>query len=294
MKSTCHSEYGAIESIFLKNIETAWISQEKVDQEWEDLFFVEQPFIDLAKTEYAKFQDIILENAESVSFFEESGTLSLDSIYCRDASFATDHGMIICNMGKPNRIPEPESQMKAFMAEGIPILGKIVSPGCVEGGDMLWIDEKTIAIGRSYRTNEEGISQVRHLVEPFGIEVTQVDLPHFRGSSDIFHLMSIISPLDKDLALISSPYMPITFRNLLIERGYELIENPFKEFDSQGCNVLALAPRKVLAEVGNPITHHRMREAGVEVIDYPGNEISAKGGGGPTCLTRPIRRRVDS
>ena len=216
----------------------------------------------------------------------------MDSIYCRDASIATDNGMILCNMGKPARKPEPEACAKAFASAGIKILGTIQTPGTLEGGDVAWLDDKTLAVGHTYRTNEEGIRQLTAFLNPMGVEVITVPLPHYKGPSDVFHLMSILSPIDHNLAVIYSPLMPISFRNLLLARGYSFVEVPDDEFEGMGCNVLALAPRKCLMVKGNPKTRQALEKASCTVYEYEGNEISLKGGGGPTCLTRPLKREI--
>jgi len=216
--------------------------------------------------------------------------VNIDSIYCRDAAIATNKGMIICNMGKAARTNEPQAEKKAFEAAGIPVLGTIMPPGTIEGGDVAWLDEHTLAVGHTYRTNEEGIAQLTLLLNPLGVEVITVPLPHYKGPSDVFHLMSVLSPVDSDLAVIYSPLVPIAFRNLLLQRGYRLIEVPDEEFETMGCNVLALAPRICMMVDGNPKTKAALEKAGCKVIVYKGEDISIKGGGGPTCLTRPIQR----
>jgi N-dimethylarginine dimethylaminohydrolase len=214
----------------------------------------------------------------------------MDSIYCRDASIATDFGVIICNMGKEGRINEPKAQLEEYQQQNIPVLGMITSPGTLEGGDVAWLDDKTLAVGHTYRTNNEGIQQLKDLLEPNGVEVIVADLPHYRGKEDVFHLMSILSPVAKDLAVVYSPLMPIRFRNELLKRGYKLLEVPEEEFDSMGCNVLAISPKNCVMVAGNPKTKELLEEAGCKVVTYSGKEISVKGGGGPTCLTRPLTR----
>jgi N-dimethylarginine dimethylaminohydrolase len=216
----------------------------------------------------------------------------IDSIYCRDASIATDFGMIICNMGKKRRVYEPKAQLEAYQQNTLEILGEITFPGTLEGGDVAWLDQNTLAVGHTYRTNEAGIDQLKALLHPKGIEVVVVELPHYKGKEDVFHLMSILSPVDKNLAVVYSPLMPIKFRNELLGRGFQLIEVPEEEFESMGCNVLAVSPRDCLMVDGNPITKKLLEEAGCQVIAYKGNEISVKGGGGPTCLTRPMKRTL--
>jgi N-dimethylarginine dimethylaminohydrolase len=180
--------------------------------------------------------------------------------------------------------------LKIYNKNEFPVLGVIKSPGTLEGGDVAWLDEKTLAVGHTYRTNEEGIHQLKKVLEPKGIEIIVAELPHYKGVNDVFHLMSILSPVDKNLAVVYSPLMPIKFRNELLDRGFELIEVPEEEFESMGCNVLAIAPRQCVMVAGNPKTKKRLEKAGCEVFAYKGNEISVKGGGGPTCLTRPLLR----
>ena len=292
MKSTCQSEYGKIKSIFIKNVKDAFVNDERVDKEWKALNFLGKPARLTAEREYKKFEELLINNGSELNYFTQDDSVSMDSIYCRDASIATDHGMIICNMGKPARVNEPEAERKAFAKKGTRILGKIESPGTVEGGDVAWLDENTLAVGHTYRTNEEGIQQLKQLLHPFGINVITVQLPHYKGPSDVFHLMSILSPVDKDLAVVYSPLMPIVFRKELIRRGYDLVEVPDEEFDSMGCNVLAIAPRKCIMVKGNPKTKAALEKAGCTVYEYEGAEISVKGGGGPTCLTRPVEREI--
>ena len=289
---TCHSEYGTIESLWIKPVKNGFVDQKLINSQWEELNYLDKPNFGKALQEYEGFKANFKALGTQLKQFGSNDFVKIDSVYCRDASIATDHGMIICNMGKGGRINEPMSHTEAFLAEGIPILGKIQAPGTLEGGDVAWLDEKTLAVGHTYRTNYKGIDQLKALLEPKGIEVIVAELPHYKGPSDVFHLMSILSPVDKDLAVVYSPLMPINFRNLLIERGFEFIEVPDDEFEAMGCNVLAMAPRKCLMVSGNPVTQARLIAAGCEVNTYDGQEISYKGGGGPTCLTRPVFRQI--
>lgn len=292
MKSTCHSEYGKLESIILKPVEAAFVDDNHLDKHWKALNFLSRPDWKKALQEYHDFEQIIVGTGARVHHLEVDDTVTMDSIYCRDASIATDFGMIVLNMGKAARMPEPAAQQKLFSKVGIDTLGVIQSPGTLEGGDVAWLDKKTLAVGRTYRTNQSGINQLKQMLEPKGVQVVVADMPHYKGPSDVFHLMSVFSPVDKDLAVVYSPLMPIPFRELLISRGYSLVEVPDSEWDSMGCNVLALAPRQVLMVKGNPKTKQLLIAAGCQVLEYEGNEISVKGGGGPTCLTRPIKRVI--
>jgi len=292
MKVTRHSEYLKLASVYLKSAKNSFLSEEELSEHWEILQYLSKPNFKKSLEEYAAFQTFFREKNISTCFFPINKKTKIDSIYCRDASIATDFGIIICNMGKQGRIHEPYAQLEAYKMNNINILGEIKFPGTLEGGDVAWLDQNTLAVGHTYRTNEEGISQLKGLLQPKGIEIIVVELPHYKGESDVFHLMSILSPVDKNLAVVYSPLMPIKFRNELLERGFQLVEVPEQEFDSMGCNVLAVAPRDCLMVAGNPITRKLLEDAGASVHIYEGNEISVKGGGGPTCLTRPIDRII--
>lgn len=287
---SAHSESGKLKTVFIKKASAAFIDDAHISQHWEALNYLGKPEITKALAEYEAFEQIFIDNGTEVLYLPQDDTVNMDSIYCRDAAIATDRGMIICNMGKEGRRNEPVAELRAFEANGIKVLGVIQAPGTVEGGDVAWLDEKTLAVGHTYRTNEEGIRQLSALLAPQGVTVMPVSMPHYKGPSDVFHLMSVLSPVDKNLAVVYSPLIPIIFRNELIARGFELVEVPEEEFDSMGCNVLALAPRVCLMVKGNPITKSRLEKAGCKVIEYEGAEISVKGGGGPTCLTRPVSR----
>lgn len=290
MKTTYHSEYLRLQTVFIKPAKHAFISDIHLNGQWKALNYLSRPDFDSALEEYKAFQKYFQINHVEIQSFPFDEDVQIDSVYCRDASIATDFGMIICNMGKGGRINEPKSHLEFYKQNNIPILGIIKAPGTLEGGDVAWLDEKTLAVGHTYRTNTEGIEQLKKLLETKDIEVIVAELPHYKGKNDVFHLMSILSPVNNDLAVVYSPLMPIKFRNELLRRGFELIEVPYEEFESMGCNVLAIAPKQCLMVAGNPKTQKLLEQAGCKVTTYKGEEISVKGGGGPTCLTRPMLR----
>jgi len=225
-----------------------------------------------------------------IDYLPKDNITSLDSIYTHDPCVVTNGGIILCNMGKDLRIPESTSIASFFKSIGVPILGQIEAPGTLEGGDVVWINERTVAVGEGYRTNAEGIHQFKTLLKNHVDKVISVPLPHWTGKGDCLHLMSNVSPIDNDLYLVYSRLLPVSFRQYLLELQIQLIEVPDEEYASMGCNVLAVAPRKVIMINGNPITKLRLETEGVEVHTYDGSEISIKGAGGPTCLTRPYLR----
>jgi N-dimethylarginine dimethylaminohydrolase len=291
MRYTCQSETGRLKSLFLKKAADAFVDEECLAMQWKELNYLGKPDLQDAIREYEQFESFFKKIGTAIFYLPLDGRTNSDSIYCRDAAVATDQGMILCNMGKPARKDEPAAMKKAFETRGMTILGQINYPGTLEGGDLAWIDEHTLAIAYSYRTNAAGIDQLKAMLAPADIVVVVVPLPHYKGPGDVFHLMSILSPIDKDLFLVYSPLIPIEFRNYLLNRQIKLIEVPEAEFESMGCNVLALAPRECLMVAGNPLTRERLEKAGCIVNTYTGMEISLKGGGGPTCLTRPVLRQ---
>jgi dimethylargininase len=220
------------------------------------------------------------------------GTTSVDgdpdAIYAYDPLLLCDTGAIVLRPGKEARRAEPDAVAADLVQQGISVVGRLEPPATAEGGDMLWLDERTLIIGRGYRTNAAGIDAIRALLP--GAQVLSFDLPHLRGPGECLHLMSLLSPLDLDLVVAHLPLMPVALVELLAERRVELVEVPDDEFPTMGPNVLALAPRVALALEGNPETRRRMEAAGVDVRTYRGDEISQKGDGGPTCLTRPLER----
>ena len=196
----------------------------------------------------------------------------------------------MCSMGKKLRKKEPEMISNYFESIGIPIIGEISSPGKLEGGDIVWIDDRTIAVGVGYRSNFDGISQLKQILSNDIDEIIPVHLPHWTGPADCLHLMSNVSPIDENLFLVYSKLLPVSFREFLLKREIKLIEVPDEEYESMGCNVLAIAPNRAIMIEGNNVTKKLLEDEGVEIFTYPGTEISYKGAGGPTCLTRPFLR----
>ena len=284
------SDVGKLRRVAVKHARDAFGDAAAVDRQWRDLRYLAPPDVTTATPEYERFLALLEAAGIETLGLPPDETVGLDSLYARDASIVCDRGVILCNMGKPQRRTEPAAQEAAFRSAGIPIRGRITGDGTVEGGDVCWIDERTLAVGRGYRTNEAGIRQLRDLVRDCVDEVVVVPLPHWHGPEDVFHLMSIVSPIDRNLFLVYAPLMPVPFREALTSRSIELVEVPDPEFATLGCNVLAVAPREVLMVAGNPETRARLERAGVTVREFAGREICLKGGGGPTCLTRPLTR----
>ena len=215
---------------------------------------------------------------------------ALDAIYVHDPAAVTSGGAVLLRPGKELRRVEVGAIERDFAAAGVDVLARLEPPATAEGGDMLWLDERTLDVGRGYRTNDAGVDALRGALPD--VEVLAVDLPHYHGRDEVMHMLSLVSPLAGDLAVVYLPLMPVRLVELLEQRGVGFVEVPDDEFESMACNVLALAPRVALALEGNPETRRRLEAAGVDVRVYPGEELSRKGDGGPTCLTRPLSRRA--
>jgi N-dimethylarginine dimethylaminohydrolase len=283
------NEYGVLRSVLLCSPDVAFVSSERVKRLWQGLGYTGMPSIHKAKAEHRRFSEILQRHDVETLWLESGDSLSLDAIYVRDAAVVVPGGVVLCNMGKQARETEPAAAQARFEAKGINVVGRIEGDGRLEGGDLIWLDDKTLMVGRGYRTNAEGIGQLKQILGP-EIAIVEVPLPHWRGPEDVFHLMSMLSPIDHDLIAVYSPLLPVPLREWLLDRGMELIEVGGREFNTLGCNILTLAPRTCVVVTGNPRTKASLRRHGVTVLEYLGDEISLKGAGGPTCLTRPLTR----
>ena len=287
----CQDMTSTIRRVLIKSPESAYKNQVNIDSQYQDLNYFGRPDFVRSLEDYESFRSILKENGIEIHDLPANDITSLDSIYTHDPCLISNSGVILCSMGKALRKKEPEMISKYFESLNIPIIGKISPPGKLEGGDIVWIDNRTVAVGVGYRSNLEGIAQLKEILSDDVDEIIPVHLPHWTGPSDCLHLMSNISPIDKDLFLVYSKLLPVSFREYLVSRGIKLIEVPDDEYESMGCNVLAISPKKVIMIEGNDMTKKLLEIEGVDVSTYPGLEISYKGAGGPTCLTRPFLRR---
>lgn len=296
------SESDALRAVLVRHARDAWPDDAAIDRDWRALGYPARPDLARAHAESDAFIALLRTlgadvrvvgndpSAGDSAFPTPHSALSLDSLYLRDAAIACERGMILCSMAKAARRPEPAALERALAAEHVPIHGHITDGGRLEGGDVVWLGPRTLAVGRGYRTNDEGIAQLARALSGLVDELIVVPLAHWRGPEDVFHLMSVISPLDRDLALVYEPLLPVPFRERLLGLGIALVAVPDAEFATLGANVLAVGPRRAVMVSGNPETRRRLERAGCEVHEFDGGEICVKGGGGPTCLTRSLTR----
>ena len=254
---------------------------------WEAYGWRAEPDVAAAQAEHEAFCGL-LQDAGAEVVISEHDPGNPDAIYTYDPTLVGGEGAVLLRPGKEGRRGEPDATVAALERAGVPVVGSVTAPATVEGGDTVWLDESTLLVGIGYRTSPAARDA---LGEAFpGVDVIAFDLPHWNGSGEVMHLMSLLSPLDRDLALVYTRLAPTRLMWLLAERGIAVVEVPDEEFESMGPNVLALGPRRALALEGNEETRRRMARRGVDVVTYRGNEISRKGDGGPTCLTRPLLR----
>lgn len=253
---------------------------------WHEYGWRAEPDPDAIAREHAALRALLSDNGTEVVLANEAVPGDPDAIYVYDPVLIGPDGAILLRIGKPGRAGEGEALVPTLTAEGIPI-ARMTAPATADGGDMFWLDERTLLVGRGYRTNDAGIAVLRTLLP--AVDVLAFDLPHLRGRGEVLHLMSLVSPLDEDLVVAYPPLLPVRLVELFEERGVGIVDVPDNEFESMGPNVLALAPRVGLALERNRETRRRLERAGVTVLTYEGVELS-KGDGGPTCLTRPLLR----
>jgi arginine deiminase len=284
------SMWAPLRRVLLKRVEDAFLSQAVLARDYARFGYLGCPDYGEARRQYDAFLEIVSRHVPTLEFLPADERAGLDSLYTHDIVKVTRSGAILLAPSKILRQGEPDAARPFFQASDIPVLGALSGGARMEGGDVVWLDDGRIALGRGFRTNDAGIQAFRALIADVAEEVVVVPLPYADGPEACLHLMSVISVVDRNLAVVYSRYLPVFFRAWLTERGFSLIDVPDHEYDTLGTNVLALGPRLVVMLDGHPITEAALRAAGAEVLTYAGNEISFKGTGGPTCLTAPLWR----
>jgi N-dimethylarginine dimethylaminohydrolase len=285
-----HSMVGALERVAVCSPRAAGWNQPERASHWQKLGFQHSPDFAAAQAQHEALCGELESAGAEVIEIPPSAGLTLDAVYAHDASFLTDFGAVVLRPGKANRITEASHHAGFYLRLNIPVLYKMPSQGTAEAGDILWLDSRTLLIGRGYRTSKFGILCMHALLHREGVEVLSAPLPYGSGPSACMHLMSLISLLDDHTALVDLPFLAVDTVELLKARGFDFIEIDPSERDRLACNVLALGNNRLLAIEENRKTNERLRHAGFEVRTFPGSELCINGGGGPTCLTRPLLR----
>jgi N-dimethylarginine dimethylaminohydrolase len=281
-----------LRSVVVKAPKQAFSSGAAIQNQWRELGFLRAPQLENAVEEHARFCSLMEAYGATVHYLPEDSRTTLDSLYAHDPFLITDRGAIILQTGKAARRGEGPAVADAMRAWGVPILGEVGGEGTAEGGDLLWLNANLLAAGRGFRTNQSGLDQLAEILSPLDVTVIPVPLPYASGPDDVLHLMSFISMLDEDLAVVYRPLLPVPFYELLTDLGIELVDVPESEYPMMGCNVLALAPRDLIMVEGSPITRSRLEASGCRISEFRGDHICFPGSGGPTCLTRPLLRSV--
>ena len=281
----CQDMVSPLRTVLVKRPDQAFGSADP--REWH---YVGRPNLALAQQEHDALADILRASGAEVVYHDEYLPDHADAIYAFDPSLVTDQGAIILSMGKEKRRGEEAAMARAYEKLGIPVLAALYGDARAEGGDLLWVDHDTLAVGLGFRSNAEGLRQLREILADIGVKVMPVELPYYSGPEACLHLLSMISIIDYRVAVVHPPLMAVPFWQELRRRDFTLIEIPASEYGTMATNVLALAPRQCLMLEGNLLTERLLEDAGCEVMTYRGNEISLKAEGGPTCLTRPVWR----
>ena len=252
--------------------------------------YADQPYLPLAQQEHDALVNTLLGAGVEVVYHDAPLPDHADAIFVHDPALLTEGGAIILRMGKALRRGEEAALALSLRRLGVPILYELHGAATAEGGDLLWLDERTLAVGLGFRTNAAGFAQLGEALAGLGVALVPVQLPYFEGPDACLHLMSLISLVDRDLAVVYRPLLPVPFYQLLEARGVALIDVSDEEFATMGTNVLALAPRRCLLLEHNHATRRALLAAGCEVMTYRGDELSLKAEGGATCLTRALSR----
>jgi N-dimethylarginine dimethylaminohydrolase len=285
-----HSMVGTLKRVLVCSPRTACWHQPERAARWRELGFVNPPDFAMAQAQHEALCRELEACGAEVEDIPPAMELSLDAVYAHDASLMTDFGLIQMRPGKANRVPEGRHHGSFCQILGIPMLAKITAPATTEAGDIVWLDAKTLLIGHGYRTNGQGIQQMRSLLKSKGVEVLSAPLPHGSGPSACLHLMSLMSLLDEKTVLLDLPWLAVETLELLKARGYQFIEIDYSERETLACNVLSMGETRLLALEENAKTNEKLRAAGFDVRTFPGSALCINGGGGPTCLTRPLLR----
>ncbi|HUV13122.1 MAG TPA: arginine deiminase family protein [Acidobacteriota bacterium] len=277
--------YGALKKVLVRRPDAAFAVQ--VPEDWN---YAGTPNLEVAQAEHDQLTGVLREAGAEVIYHDESLPDHADSVFVFDPVLVTGQGAIVLRMGKGLRNGEEAALSRKLKMLGFAVISSLTGSATAEGGDLLWLDGRTLVAGRGFRTNAEGVAQLKGILQELNIQLHAFDLPYLSGPRACLHLLSLISILDRNLAVVYPPLMPVALWEELQHREFEIVEVPEQEFATMGPNVLALGPRKCLALEGNPITRKRLENAGCEVFTYRGEELSLKAEGGPTCLTLPLQR----
>ena len=282
------NNFGTMTDVVVKSPVAAWLTRERVEREWTTLSYPSLPFLELAIQQHEALLRLLDDSGCRIHQLPEDDATGLDSVFVHDPAVTGPTGVILCRMGKVARAGEPEALGRWLTRNGVPVVGRIEAPGRLEGGDVVWLTPSLVAVGEGYRSNADGIAQLQRLLG--SVKVIAVPLPHWTGPADCLHLMSLISPIAERVALVYSRLLPVPFRSMLLEQDWQLVEVPDSEYDLMACNVLPVGPFDCIMLDGCPETRARLEAAGSRVRTFPGSDLCLKGGGGPTCLTRPLKR----
>jgi N-dimethylarginine dimethylaminohydrolase len=287
MRFGSQSMVAPLRRVVVKRPDEAFV---RIDDEWRELNYTRPPALPKAAEDHRRFVALMQAAGTEILYLPADNRTGLDSLYAHDPVLVTDRGAVIFQTGKPARRGEGPAFADAFQTWGVPIVGVIDGAATAEAGDMVWLDRQTLLVGRGFRTNAAGVARLSELLKPGGVQVVSFDLPYWNGPHDVLHLMSFISLLDDDLAVVYRRLLPVPLFELLTSRGVRLVDVPEQEYETLGCNVLAISPRNLIMASGNPLTRSRLEAVGCNVSEFDGSEICLPGAGGPTCLTRPLLR----
>lgn len=246
----------------------------------------------LEKNERINKEKCLEEHQELIKTYRENGIKVRltearqhlpNQVYARDFGACIKEGIIIGKFKEDIRNKETQEYKKYVETLGLTIIAECTE-GIFEGGDFWFLDDHTLAIGLVARTDIKGIENLRKQLKPLGYEIIGVECPE-----EYLHLDMCFNIVADKVAVVCKEALPSHFIDILIEKKFTLINVPREGVFKHHCNLQALGNGKVISTKNNIQVNQELKKLGLNVIELDLTEI-LKSGGGPHCMTFPLRR----
>ena len=232
--------------------------------------------------EHNELVEIYKKNDIKVEILEPTEKLA-SQVFARDLGFTLKEGYVLGRFKEPIRRQETPQYSKKLEALNIPLIATCTE-GVIEGGDFWQLDEKTLAIGVLQRSDEQGIQNIREQLAPLGYRIIPV-----KSKPEYLHLDMIFNIVGEKTAVTYYAGLPEEFKTYLAEENYDLIEIEEEGVYKHFCNLQSLGNKRVISLANNKKVNSALRQRGFTVFELDATEI-LKTGGGPHCMTFPLKR----
>jgi len=246
--------------------------------------------IDLAKAqaEHDQMVQIYRDHDVAVHYVETNQTMPPNQLFCADLAVMTPEGAILARPASTMRAGEERWVARTLGNLGIPVLKQLTGRATFEGADLMWLDPKTVVIGRGLRTNQEAIDQISNVLAEVSIKTYPFDLPY-----GTMHLMGMLRMAAEKLAFVWPRRAPHMLVSVMREHGYDV--KPLPDTDeaahNKAFNFVVLGPRKILMAAGNPKSRAFYESIGIECFLTPMDELK-KASGAIGCMTLVLQREM--